>query len=558
MKLLHAVQHVAWSYSSGSFLEAVERSSQSWRVFVLFCAGLLVGVVRWVLRRLSAEDDGELSETVWFRSGKFSTTSTIVRSLLSIVIVGMGASLGREGALKQTGAAIAARLAAWAGLPASQMRLLAAYGAGAGMAAAYNVPCGGALFALEVLLGGLSLRLVVPALATSCIATAVSWMLLPNRPSYAVPAYALSATQIAWALIAGPLFGLASVLWIRSVAMARRHQPSCWVQILMPAAVFTALGFLAVFFPQLLGNGKDVVQAAFTENIDLALLLILPVLKLVATATCLGSGAPGGLFTPTMTIGALLGGLLGYACHAASPEAPLGSYAILGAGAVLAASTQGPVSAIVLTLELTWHIDPLMAPLLIVVVGATLVAHYFESRSIYSSRLHEIEPVAASISGTRFDDLLLPEYNVVSAAASFPEVARRLLGFDSWRLPLYVVDELGQLIGEIKAIDVSEPTKVSVPRETAIASDFAAPVPTISACNDRDEVMRQLRDSGSPQLPVIETTSGRIVGAVAESLLAVKSSRRLVHRTTTETPLDPAHSPQSGHDAADNPFTERA
>jgi hypothetical protein len=98
-----------------------------------------------------------------FRSGKFSTTSTIVRSLLSIVIVGMGASLGREGALKQTGAAIAARLAAWAGLPASQMRLLAAYGAGVGMAAAYNVPCGGALFALEVLLGR-----AVPTIGRAC------------------------------------------------------------------------------------------------------------------------------------------------------------------------------------------------------------------------------------------------------------------------------------------------------------------------------------------------------------------------------------------------------
>lgn len=427
----------------------------------------------------------------------------------------MGASLGREGALKQTGAAIAARLSAWAGLPASQLRLLAAYGAGAGMAAAYNVPCGGALFALEVLLGGLSLPLVVQALAASSIATVVSWLLLPNRASYSIAAYSPSATQIAWALIAGPVFGLAAILWIKAIAAARARRPHGWRMVLAPVMAFGALGCLAAFFPQLLGNGKDVVQAAFANELGLGLLLVLPGLKFLATIICLGSGAPGGLFTPTITLGALLGGLLGFVCNLFFPEAPLGSYAVVGAGAVLAAATQGPVSAVVLILELTWRTDPLVVPLLIAVVCATFVAHRFESRSIYSSKLHALAPVARSAAGTDFPDLMLPDYRVVSAAVRYEEVARRLLTFDSWRVPLYVVDERGLFLGQIMASDVADPAKVPVPRETAIASDLAVAAPTICSDQDREQVRRQLTESGGVQLPVTDAASGRLVGAAA-------------------------------------------
>ena len=514
MKLLHAVQHAAWSYSSGSFLGAVEASSTVRRIACLLGAGLLAGVVRWSLRRTFGQAGGELSETIWLRSGRFSTVPAIARGLLSIIIVGLGASLGREGALKQTGAAIAARLSAWAGLPISQMRLLAAYGAGAGMAAAYNVPCGGALFALEVLLGGLSLPLVVPALATSSIATVVSWLLLPNRPAYAVPDYSLSVTQVAWAFIAGPFLGLASVIWIRAVAWARARQPSGSRTVLAPLLVFAALGGAAALFPQLPGNGKDVVQAAFTDQFSLGLLAVLPGLKFLATVACLRSGAPGGLFTPTMTFGALLGGLLGYACDTLFPSAPLGSYSILGSAAVLAAATQGPVSAVVLILELTWQIEPLMAPLLVIVVGATVVAHHLEPRSIYASKLTDVRCQASGLSSTPLAELAVPELYVISAAARHAKVMQFLLTY-SRRMPLYVVDDRGNLVGEIWAAHVSQPNSLPVPPEMAIASDLAVPIYAVTSSQDRSEVLRRLAEVEDQQLPVVDAISGRLLGAVA-------------------------------------------
>jgi CIC family chloride channel protein len=519
MKLLHTLQRLAWSYSSGTFLQAVEQGSAGRHVLVLFGAGVLVGAGQWVLHRTGRGGGGELAETIWFRSGIFPTLRTLSSAVLSIVIVGLGGSVGREGALKQTGATIASRLSLWTGLSPEQRRLLAACGAGAGMAAAYNVPLGGGLFALEVLLGDLALPLVAPALAASCLATVVSWLLLPDRPTYTVPVYATTSAQLVWAVVAGPLLGLATVLYVRAIAWADRLEPHGWRLSLAPVVVFTVLGGLGIPFPQLLGNGKDTVQLAFTGQFGWELLLVLPALKLLATASCLGSGAPGGLFTPTLTYGALLGGLLGEAWNYLWPGAPPGSYAILGGGAVLAVATQGPLSAVVLLLELTWRSDGQIAPLVLAIVGAMLVGRLFESRSIYSARIHLGRAAAVAERGaaqTAFGDLRVEDCEVISAAALYSEVARRLLSVCPRHLFLCVADERGRLVGIITADRASSAASLALPLETVTAADLSRPVPTISSSASREAVLRQLQASGLSQLPVVEPASGRLVGVVGE------------------------------------------
>ena len=174
MLLLRAVQHLSWSYSRGTFLDAIEAAGSQQRIAVLLAAGLLIGAVRWRWQHQPGGHAGELAEAIWFHCGRLRPGRTIARAVLSIIAVGMGASLGREAAPKQTGAVIAALLANWTKLSSVEQRLLVACGAGAGMAAVYNVPFGGALFALEVLLGTLALPLIPAALATSLIATWVS------------------------------------------------------------------------------------------------------------------------------------------------------------------------------------------------------------------------------------------------------------------------------------------------------------------------------------------------------------------------------------------------
>ncbi len=417
IELLRVVQRFAWSYETGHFLEGVQRSSDARRVLVLACGGAIAGICAIGLARFGG---WEVSEALWLRAGRMPLLGSFARAVESIVIVGLGASLGREAAPQQIGGAVATTLSDWAGLPVWQRRLLVASGAGAGMAAVYNVPLGGGLFALEVLLGTLSLPLVLPALATSMIATVVAWAWLGSRPTYIVPTYDAHAAQIVWALLVGPIAGLVSVLYIRLISRAHALRPTGWLRAAAPIAVFTALGLVAIAYPQVLGNGRGVVQLALVGSLAVGVMAVLIVLKPLATAACLGSGAPGGLFTPTLTLGVVFGGVLGDGWLQIWPGTPLGGYAVIGGAAVLAASMQAPLAAVVLLLELTHKVDGLMAPMLLAVVEATVVSRLLRARSIYSARLPGTSVDAHAASYGDIDVGVTPDGQAVSRGDAFP------------------------------------------------------------------------------------------------------------------------------------------
>jgi H+/Cl- antiporter ClcA len=348
----------------------------------LLVAAVVVVVGLYVLGRLPVSGGTEVSEAVWLRGAHMAVVPSIARAVISIVTVGLGVSLGREGAPQLVGAAGASWLSDWGELPTWQRRLLVASGAGAGFAAVYNVPLGGTLFALEVLLGTLALPLVLPALATSVIATAVAWIWLGTGPVYRLPSYAVHPQQLAWAALAGPIIGVVAIIWVRIIAWAGTHRPQGRARYVAPFVVFLILGLVSLQYPALLGNGKGVVQLAAVGSISLGLLWVLFI-----TAACLWTGSPGGLFTPSLTIGALLAGILGTGWLHLFPGARIGSYAIIGGGAFLAAAMQGPLSGVVLVLELTRNFDSLMAPTLLAVTEATVIARRLGAPSIYSARL---------------------------------------------------------------------------------------------------------------------------------------------------------------------------
>jgi chloride channel protein, CIC family len=385
--LLNTVQHFMWP---GTDLLAAATEAGPWRhMGVLLGAGLLTGAGQIILRRLTSGNGIDITEAIALHAGRLPALRTLGSALLSILVVAMGASLGREGAPKQTGAVIANVLSDRARLSDEQRRLLVACGAGAGMAAAYGVPLGGALFALEVLRGVLALRLILPALLASAIATAVAWLALPNAPTYQIPAFPTSASVVCWALLAGPIMGLVSVGYVEFVAWADRNKPTGWRRLVAPVAALALLGAVSIVFPQLLGNGKDITQLAFADQVAPALLLTLVVLRPLSTVMCLGTGVPGGLFTPSLALGALLGGVLGMAWTWIWPGVPPGLYAVVGAAAMLAATTHGPISAVVLVMELTGRDRSFILPLLIAVVTATVVARTLDARSIYDARFSE-------------------------------------------------------------------------------------------------------------------------------------------------------------------------
>ncbi len=389
IELLHLASHLGYGYHRGSFLYGVTHAP-GWRRFAALGAASLVAALGVLtLGRLSQRGGGtDVSDGLWLRSARLDFFPSIGRAVLSIVTVGLGSSLGREGAPQTLGAAVATRFAEWASLPTWQRRLLVASGAGAGFAAVYNVPLGGTVFALEVLLGSLVLPLVLPALLTSVIATAVAWAFLGTSPSYELPHYALHPEQMVWALLAGPLIGVVAVGWVRLVRFASQHRPTGVARYIAPAAAFMGLAALALQYPQLLGNGKGIVQLGALGQLSLGLMVVLLVLKPLVTAACLGSGSPGGLFTPTFTVGVLLAGILATVWNHIWPGADLGSYAVIGGGAFLAASMQGPLAGVVLVLELTRNFDALMAPTLLAVAEATIIARRLGAPSIYSARLN--------------------------------------------------------------------------------------------------------------------------------------------------------------------------
>jgi chloride channel protein, CIC family len=393
MLILFTVQHLAFGYHRGTLEAGVGHASDPRRLIVLLSAGAFGGISWFLLRRYTQGEKSELDDVVWGDGAKLSFRRSLGTSVISEIVIGMGASIGREAAPKLMGGASAGILASWARLTPAQRRLLMACGGGAGLAAVYNVPLGGALFTAEVMMGSISLPVVLPALACSGIATVTGWLYLPSRATYLdVPSYHATLPLLAWALLAGPVIGVIASGYIRLIGWVTHHQASGRLALIAPVAAFGVLALIGFAYPQLFGNGKDMAHDAFLGRGGLVLLLALFALKPLVTALCLGSGASGGLFTPTLSTGAVLGGAAGIAWSLAWPGSPAGAYALAGAAAMLGAAMQAPLAGLALIMELTHGGFGIMIPLILATVTATVVARHIDGYSIYSARLRARPP----------------------------------------------------------------------------------------------------------------------------------------------------------------------
>jgi CIC family chloride channel protein len=386
--VLHAAQHAAFGYHHGGLESAVRRTAGSRRIIALALGGAVTGVGWYLIRRFMSDQRSDVDDALWAGDAKLSFRRSALTSVLSEIAVGVGASLGQEAAPKLLGAASGSVLARWARLSPSQRRLLVACGGGAGMAAIYNVPLGGALITAEVLYGSLSLSVVLPALACSTVATVTAWIYLPNRPTYLlVPAYHVTAPLVVWSVPAGVVIGLAAVGYVRLMGVVAMHRATGRWVLIGPAVAFTVLGVVALRYPTLLGNGRGIAAPLFLGFGTVGVIAVLAVLKPLVTAMCLGSGAAGGLLTPTLASGALLGALLGLGWTQLWHGAPMGAYALVGAAAMLGAGLQAPLAGLVLILELTGTSVSLIVPMLAATVVSTSVSRYVDGYSIYSVRL---------------------------------------------------------------------------------------------------------------------------------------------------------------------------
>lgn len=402
--LLHAIQHVAYGYSiahvigTESFLTGVTDADPLRRLAVLIVCGIVAGGGWWALYRYG-RPLVSIRRAVRAADPRMPFVSTTIHALLQIVTVALGSPLGREVAPREIGSLLAGRLAHRAGLTPDDCRLMVACGAGAGLAAVYNVPLGGAIFVLEVLLGTFELRALIVAAVTSAIAAAVAWLGLGNEHQYTVPAFALSTPLVAWSIVCGPLFGFAAYGFVRLTTRARANAPKDWRLPVLALVNFAVIGVLAMRFPQLLGNGKGPASLGFDGTLTIGLAATLLVLKVLIEAGSLRAGAEGGLLTPGLANGALLGIVLGGLWSLVWPGASIGGCALVGATAFLAASMQMPITAVVLLLEFTRANHDSLVPMLLAVAGS-LVAYRFAQR-LAELRASAVEVVRERAVATR-------------------------------------------------------------------------------------------------------------------------------------------------------------
>lgn len=388
MVILFGFQHLAFGYGPGDFQARVTRDGPVHRVVPLLIAGAFAGPAWWALRRWTAGERSEVDEVVWTGQGHLSFRRVLLSGVLSEVVIGMGASIGRESAPKALGGVSGQLTGGFLRMGAAHKRLLVACGAGAGLAAVYNVPLAGALFASEVMLGSVALPVVLPALACSATATAVSWIYLPHHPAYVnIPDYRFSATVMVYSVVAGPVIGLLASGYIRLIGWVSHYRLQGRPLLVGPLAGFAVLASLGLAFPALYGNGKDMAHQAFLGIGSAGLLFGLFALKPLVTALCLGSGAQGGLLTPFMSTGAVLGALIGVGWCWAWPGSPVGAFALVGSAAMLGAALQAPLVGLVLVVELTDSGLALMVPIVAATFLATAVARRIDGYSIYSARL---------------------------------------------------------------------------------------------------------------------------------------------------------------------------
>ena len=381
--ILHAIQHLAFGYSPGqivsaeSFLQGVTDSSWPRRLSAIVAGGAIAGFGWWLLGRYG-QKRVSIASAVANPSVAMPAGTTTIHALLQIVTVALGSPLGREVAPREMGALGAGMVARKLGLMADETRTLVACGAGAGLAAVYNVPLAGALFSLEVMLLSFSWEKTLAAIIPSAIAAWTATLGLGEESQYHFTSDILPHSFLWWAIIAGPILGAGAWLFRKATSTARSGVRSNWQMPVFCLLAFSLLAVLSLYFPQLPGNGKGPMQLALSDDLGFPGAAMLLALKMVVILAVLRGGAEGGLLTPGLAVGGLTSLLLCMLWQQLLPGGDYGSFALVGAAAFLAASMQMPLTAVALVMEFTHMDHSYLAPTLLCAAGAFLTCRILD------------------------------------------------------------------------------------------------------------------------------------------------------------------------------------
>jgi CIC family chloride channel protein len=521
---------------TGSDAGVVESMKQLpwWAVLTLPAAGgLLAGLVLLLGKHLvRGQSSTDYMEAISIGSGNIPIRASLVSTAAALFSIGSGGSIGREGPMVQLAAVLASFLGRWRQFTPPRLRLLVACGAAAGIASAYNAPIAGSFFVAEIILGTIAMESLGP-LAVAAVAAALTVRGLTSEAQlYKVPGFKLDSplempAYIALGLIAGGLapWFLRSLKWAESWFVATKLP-------LVARLVLGGLvvGALAIAVPEVCGNGYSVVVTILNGHVFWLPLLIVAMCKWLATAASFGSGAPGGVFTPSLFMGASAGFLFGHAVNSVWPggAGDPRAFALVGMGAFLSAVSHAPVMAVIMLFEMTLSYD-IILPLMLCSVVAYYTAKGIESRSLYSEALKKkaAEAPGGSVFGPgQVAELMKRQPPTLAGDARFAEIARVFL---SMRVNhIYVTDDDGHFLGAISLHDIKpylgEPELAGlVIARDILREDF----PIVAPEANLGEALGRFLNVEAERLPVVDR-EGRLQGSLAKGdlLLALVESRK--------------------------------
>jgi CIC family chloride channel protein len=542
-RLIAAVQSLLWG-RQGELLEVVRQVPHWLVVAAPAIGGLVIGLIIWLGRQsVSGEGMSSLIEAVALHGGRIPPRPVLINALAAIVTVGSGGSLGREGPMIRLGAMIGS----WAGgrlrVPAHRIKILIGCGAASGLAATYNIPIGGALFAMEVILGNFALEIFGPIVASSVIATVIARSLTGNVPLYAAPGYTLvSGWELLLYVGLGFVGALASVVFVVGIRAGRElFRTLRWLpRPFHPVIGMSLVGLIGLYVPHALGRGYGTINLALTgglklperlglpEGLTIAFLLGLALVKLAATALTTGSGGSGGLFTPSLLFGALVGGAYGFWMHSLWPEiaSPYGAYAAVGMAAIMAGTSHAPISAILILFEFTGNYD-LILPLMVAAIISSLLSRGMRRYSIYTEPLHRkgIElpwrMEEAVLAGLKAEDLARLDPETLAPGTRYGDVVEKFLA--TRRQRLFVMDSREKkLLGAVSLHDIKHALENPGGLTAVVAHDLMVPAGDIIQQGERLHRATEIfARSDFERLPVVGA-DGTFLGVLAKrDVLAV-------------------------------------
>jgi len=388
--LINFIQSVAYG-SPEELLSIVGSIPWHMRILIPALGGLIVGpVVYFFAKEAKGHGVPEVMYSVALQQGIIRKRIVFVKSLVSAVCIGTGGSVGREGPIVQIGSAVGSTLGQLFRVSANRMRTLVGCGAAAGIAATFNAPIAGSIFALEIILGEFEIASFSPIIISAVSATAISRHYLGDIPAFILPEYVLH-NVMEFPLYA--LLGVFCALVALGFTLFLYRAEDAWDAIKFPEYLKAVVGGLIIgsmglAFPQILGVGYGAIDMALTIQMSGWFMALLILCKILATAITIGSGGSGGIFAPSLFMGAMAGGAFGAVAHQLFPSVAVspGAYAVVGMGAVVAATTHGPLQAILIIFEMTGDYK-IILPLMITCIISTLIATRLCRESIYTFKL---------------------------------------------------------------------------------------------------------------------------------------------------------------------------